>query len=67
MKLFFTNSVPSSNFTYSTTVKPRPSTRLYWYVSISSTQLVFTVIELTILTILQISAQGYHHDSLFPL
>ena len=31
MKLFFTNSVSSSDFAYSATVKPRPSTRLYWH------------------------------------
>ena len=55
---FFTNSVPSSNFAYSATVKPRPSAD---YIGrkisvLPPTQLVFTVIELIILQqILQIS------------
>ena len=48
---FFTNSVPSSNFGYSATLKPRPSAD-YIGMKISvlpPTQLVFTLIELTIL------------------
>ena len=48
---FFTNSVPRSNFAYSATVKPR---LLADYIGMKisvlpPTQLVFTVIELTIL------------------
>ena len=50
-KTFFTNSIPSSNFAYSATLKPRPSAdHTGMKVSVlPPTQLVFTVIKLTIL------------------
>ena len=60
---FFINSVPSSNFTYSTTVKQRPPTD-YIGMKISvlpPTQLIFTVIEATILLQIfkyQLSSKG---------
>ena len=58
MKLFFTNSFPSSNFAHCAAVKPRPSAD---YIGLKilvlpPTQLVFIAIELTMLQrILQIS------------
>ena len=58
MKLFLTDSIPSCNFAYSATVKPRPSAD-YIGMKISvlpTTQLEFTVIESTNLQgILQIA------------
>ena len=51
MKLFLTDSVPSCNFAYSATVKPRPSAD-YIGMKISilpPIQLVFNVIELAVL------------------
>ena len=51
MKLFLTDSIPSCNFAYSATVKPRPSAD-YIGMEISilpPIQLVFNVIELAVL------------------